>query len=86
MKPINFQLTTNELSVVNNYIPEGSYTVAPQFTRTVWKEDDQHDCIRLVVEIKSTEEQPFPVNIKADLTARFETGDILGYRAFLMKE
>ena len=76
MKPINFQMTTNELSVVNNYIADGIYTVAPQFTRTVWKEDDQHDCIRLIVEIKSTEEQPFPVNVKADLTARFETGDI----------
>lgn len=76
MKPINFQMTTNELSVVNNYIPDGTYTISPQFTRTVWKEDDQHDCIRLIVEIKGSEEQPFPVNVKADLTARFETGDI----------
>ena len=71
MGTINFQIITNELSLKNNNLPDGQFQFAPVFTRQIEK-DDKYGCTRLIVEAKNTEENPFPVDIKVDMTARIE--------------
>lgn len=70
MGKINFQIMTNELSLKNNNLPDGTFKFAPIFTRRIEK-DDKYGCTRLIVEAKNTEENPFPVDIRVDVMARF---------------
>ncbi len=76
MEPINYQIIVNELSIKNNDLASGTFAVAPTFQRTTWKIDEEHAATRLVVELKNTKENPFPIDIIADMTAIFETVNI----------
>lgn len=75
MGEINFQIMTNELSLKNNNLAGGNYRFSPVFTRQIQK-DEKYGCTRLIVEAKNTEENPFPVDIKADIMARIELDQV----------
>ncbi len=77
MEPlVNFQLITNEVSVKNNNLQEGSFSLAPQIKRGITKIDDTHSAVRLILEILNTEKIPFPVDIKVDLTGVFDVSNL----------
>lgn len=73
---INMQLITNELSVSNNQLPPGTFTLAPRFRRNIGVIDETHSFTQLIVEIKNSKENPFPVDITADMTAIFDISSI----------
>ena len=75
MGPINFQIMTNEISLKNNNLQDGTFQFAPTFTRTIWKEGG-FGCTRLVTIIKNTEEKPFPIDITVDVTARINLAEV----------
>ena len=75
MEQINFQIMTNELSLKNNSLADGNFKFAPVFTRQI-QTDDKYGCTRLIVELKNTPENPFPVDIKVDVMARIELAEI----------
>ncbi|MBQ6013020.1 MAG: protein-export chaperone SecB [Spirochaetales bacterium] len=69
---VNFQLITNEISVKNNNLPAGSFTLSPKISRSINKHDERHYSVQLVLDVSNTSEAPFPVNIKVDLIGLFE--------------
>lgn len=75
MGQINFQMMTNELSLKNNNLAEGTFQFAPVFTRQIQK-DEKYGCTRLIIEAKNTKENPFPIDIKVDVMARIELTEI----------
>ncbi len=75
MGQINFQMMTNELSLKNNNLADGNFKFAPVFTRQIQK-DEKYGCTRLIVELKNTPENPFPVDIKVDVMARIELAEV----------
>lgn len=75
MGPINFQIITNELSLKNNSLADGNFKIAPVYTRQI-QTDEKYGCTRLIVELKNTPENPFPVDIKVDVMARIELAEI----------
>lgn len=75
MGAINFQMMTNEISLKNNNLPDGSFQFAPTFTRSIQK-DEKYGCTRLIVEAKNTKENPFPIDIKVDVMARIELVEV----------
>ncbi len=73
---VNMQLVTNEISVRNNQLPPGTFNINPRFRRNIGIIDETHSFTQLVVEIKNSAENPFPVDITADLTAVFDISTI----------
>lgn len=73
---VNMQLITNELSVKNNQLPPGTFNINPKFRRNIGVIDATHSFTQLVVEIKNSLENPFPVDITADMTAVFDISTI----------
>lgn len=72
----NMFLITNEISFQNNGVKGDQFTVQPQFIRDFGTFDEEHFFTRLRVEIKNTKENPFPIDVAADITGIFETRTI----------
>ncbi|MBQ6606494.1 MAG: protein-export chaperone SecB [Firmicutes bacterium] len=73
MQPlVNMQLVTNEISIKNNHLPDGQFTIQSQITRNIGVLDETHSTVELVLEILNTEEHPFPVDIRISLTGVFD--------------
>ena len=73
---INMQLITNELSIRNNQLPPGTFSINPMFRRNIGTINEHQAFTQIVVELKNTEDHPFPVDITADMTAIFEIDSI----------
>lgn len=73
---VDMQLITNELSVRNNQLPPGTFNVNPTFRRNIGVMDETHSFTQLIVEIKNSSENPFPVDVTADMTAVFDVSSI----------
>ncbi len=72
MEPIvEMSFQTNEVSIKNNHLPDGNYTVNPNFTRKTGFVDKDTAFTELSVEIINTKEHPFPVDIRASVTGFF---------------
>ncbi|MBR5094483.1 MAG: protein-export chaperone SecB [Oscillospiraceae bacterium] len=76
MNSIPFQLIFNELSIRNNQMEEGEFTVSPRFSRYVWIDEGNRGFSRLRIEIKNTEEQPFPFDLTVDITGAFSMDSV----------
>lgn len=73
MEPlVEMRIQTNEVSIKNNSLPDGNYTVNPVFTRKTGFEDKDTAFTELSVEIINSEENPFPVDIRASVTGFFK--------------
>ena len=75
MANIRFQIIINELSIKNNYLEDGEFSVVPKFTRNYWVESGNTGFVRLIVELKNTEENAFPIDITVDITGAFTIDD-----------
>lgn len=76
MSNINFSLMVNELSLKNNNLPQDEYTIAPLFSRRIQILEDHVGVVQLRIEIKNTDETPFPMDLVVDLSGRFQMEDI----------
>ena len=72
----SMQLATNEISIKNNYLPTGSFNLAPQIRRIINQMDDTRASVEIRVEIRNTEENPFPVDVIASMTGIFDMSNI----------
>ncbi len=73
MEPlVNYKLITNEVHVVNNMLPDGKFTVDPHLQRTINKIDDKCTAVTYDLEIKNTDEHPFPIDIRVSVTGLFD--------------
>lgn len=73
MEPlVNMQLITNEVSIKNNNLPNGQFTINPKFTRNIGAIDESHAFTELKVEILNSEDAPFPVDVVVSLTGLFD--------------
>ena len=75
MGQINFQIMTNEISLKNNNLDDGTFQFAPTFTRQIQK-GEEFGYTRLIVEVKNSKDIPFPVDIKVDVTVKIELSEI----------
>lgn len=73
---VDMMLQTDEVSIKNNNLPDGNYTVNPQFTRHIGFIDKDTAYTELVLEITNTEEHPFPVDIKVVVRGLFRNRKI----------
>ena len=77
MEPlVSFQLITNEMSIKNNHLQEGSFSISPRVTRSISEIDAAHFAVQLIFELVNTPDVPFPVDIRIDLTGMFDTGNL----------
>ena len=73
MEPVvEMRFQTNEVSIKNNGLPEGQFTINPRFTRKTGFVDKDTAFTELGVEIVNTEEHPFPVDICVNVTGFFK--------------
>ena len=75
MANIRFQIIINELSIKNNYLEDGEFSVVPKFTRNYWVESGNTGFARLIIELKNTKENAFPIDITVDITGAFTFDD-----------
>lgn len=73
---VDMQLITNELSIKNNQLPPGTFKIDPRVTRNIGVIDDTHRFTQLIVEIVNSMETPFPIDIRADMTAVFDISSL----------
>ena len=78
---INMQLVTNELSIKNNHLSSGTFNVNPRFQRNIGIVDEKHSFTQIIVELRNSKENPFPVDIKADMTAIFDMSTVPAEKA-----
>jgi len=77
MEPVvEMRFQTNEVSIKNNFLPEGNFTVNPKFTRKVGFVDRETAFTELLLEIINTEENPFPVDIRVSITGFFKNNSL----------
>lgn len=68
---ITTTIIANNISVKNNLLPSADYTLVPTYKRKTGFLDDNKYFTELTVEIKNTEENPFPFDVTATMTAIF---------------
>lgn len=68
----NMQIVTNQISIKNNQMSDGQFECHPVFTRHTGRVDEKTAYTQLIVDIKNSEEHPFPVDIYVDVTGVFE--------------
>ena len=68
----NFQIITNEISIKNNKLPDGNFSIAPRYSRSIGMIDRNTGFMELGLEIINSEDTPFPLDIKVSLTGIFE--------------
>lgn len=73
---MNMRLATNEISIKNNDLPKGSFNLAPQIRRIIGQVDGTHASVEIRVEIRNTEENPFPMDVTASMTGIFDISSI----------
>lgn len=73
MEPlVNYKLITNKISITNNHLNGGNFTVDPQIKRTIAVIDENHSSVTYDLTIMNTEEHPFPVDIEVSITGIFD--------------
>ncbi len=72
----DLQLVVEEISIKNNDLPAGQFQVDPVLSKKVEKLDDTHYAVRLLLELKNTEEKPFPIELTVRLTGIAETSNV----------
>lgn len=73
---VNYKLITNKICITNNQLSDGKFNVDPQIHRTIENIDDSHSAVTYVLEIKNTDDHPFPVNIEVSVTGIFDVGNL----------
>ena len=53
-------------------LPDGKFTVDPHLQRTINKIDDKCTAVTYDLEIKNTDEHPFPIDIRVSVTGLFD--------------
>ena len=62
---IDFAISTEEVAIKNNNLPEGSFNIVPKYTRLINRNDSaKRASVTLSVEILGTEAEPFPVDVR----------------------
>ena len=73
---VNVQFIVNEISLKNNNINEGEFRIAPQLSRTIGIIDDAHATVQLVLDLRNTKDNTFPIDIKVDITGIFDISNL----------
>lgn len=70
---VNFQIITEEVSISNNFLPDGEFMVSPEIKRETGIIDSENNLYftRLTLRLENKEENPFPINLKIVLTGNF---------------
>ena len=72
----DLQLITNEISIKNNNLAAGQFSVSPTFTRKMGKTSDNKYFTELTIEMKDKEEARFPIDLRIRLTGIFDLSQI----------
>ncbi len=74
---VNYSLITNEISLIHHHNISGdSFTVDPQMKRRIDVVDDSRTAVTYILEIKNTDEHPFPLDITVSLTGVFDVSKL----------
>lgn len=76
IEPIQFQIITKNISIVNNDIPKGEFKVSPQITRNTGTINKDKVFTEIIFRIENTEETPFPFNISVQMMGIFDKKNI----------
>lgn len=78
MQPlINFNISTEEVRIKNNHLPEGSFIVTPKYIRSINKnETNSQASVTLSVEIGGSESAPFPIDVRIAIKGTFDLTNI----------
>lgn len=72
----NIQIITNEVQIINNMLPNGQFKASPKFFRKTGTVDDNKHFTELTIEIRNTEETPFPIDLRIRMTCVFDLSNI----------
>lgn len=74
---VKYSLFTNEIRIVNHrFQGRGQFTADPTIHRTIDKIDDANTAVTYTLELKSSEEHPFPADIFVSLTGVFNISEL----------
>ncbi len=73
---VNYKLIINDVIIHNNMLPDGKFLIDPQLHRSVSRIDDNNAAVTYVLEIKNTNEKPFPVDILVSITGIFDISNL----------
>ena len=73
---INYKLITNKISIKNNHIKDGTFSVDPQVRRTINELNDGRAAVTYELILKNTDSQPFPYDIEVSLTGIFDVSKL----------
>lgn len=74
---VNYSLITNEISLIHHTNVSGeSFTIDPHLKRKIDAIDDSRTAVTYILEIKNTEEHPFPLDITVSITGVFDVSKL----------
>lgn len=73
---VNYTLITNEIKLINNHISGQAFNINPQIHRKIESIDKNKTAVTYTLEIKSTQEKPFPIDLTVSLTGIFDTHNL----------
>ena len=76
IEPINFEIVTKNISIVNNNLPKGQFAINPIITRNTGTIGEDKVFTEIILIIKNTEEKPFPFDITVQMMGIFERKNI----------
>ena len=83
----SMEIVVESIHLVNNYLPMGEFRILPKIQKRIATNLENENAFKLdmVVELKNTEENPFPIDLKVEISGIFELegGDLSEKMEFL---
>lgn len=73
---VKYKLITNKISIVNNNLNDGHFSVDPKIHRTIDQIDENTYSVTYDLEMKNSEQTPFPVDIEVSITGLFDVSKL----------
>ena len=65
-------ITVNKIEFINNFLEQKEFVFEPKLKKAITKIDDARYVVALKMEVKNTDEKPFPFNILCELQGVFD--------------
>lgn len=70
----SMEIVVDSIHLVNNHLPMGEFKIIPKIQKRTATNTENENFFKLdmIVEIKNTEENPFPIDLKVEISGIFE--------------
>lgn len=68
-------ITVNKIEFINNFLAQKEFVFEPKLKKAINKMDDTMYAVALKMEVKNTEDKPFPFNMICEIQGVFDISD-----------